>query len=92
MECSFDEAGSYSEQGNEWDNLCIDSMCMLPAQSADEGTAFTADTQFLSEVSIISMYVHSLAVVGVYFLPDLEYHFQSLCANRLFLGTSQDWN
>ena len=51
LECSFDEEGSYNEQGNEWDNLRIDSICVLQAETTDS-TSYTADTQFLSDVSM----------------------------------------
>ena len=50
FECSFDESGSYSSPGSEWDYLRIDSVGVVPGGQENTDAAFTADGENLSKV------------------------------------------
>ena len=50
FECSFDVFGDYLEQGDEWDNLSVDSICVRSKEETSD-TVYRVDPTFLSTVS-----------------------------------------
>lgn len=61
MDCSFDENKSYVEQGNEWDNLTIDTVSVTPPNSQDTDSVYTLSADNLSTVSTLLWFVCDLA-------------------------------
>ena len=51
MDCSFDEQGHYVEQGNEWDNLTVDAVSVVPVDALNAESVYTASADNLSTVS-----------------------------------------
>ena len=54
FDCSFAEYGDYSEMGNAWESMQINSISVIPA---DVGTAsvenvYSADTENMSDVRL----------------------------------------
>ena len=51
VECSFNEHGHYDEQGNEWDNLTIDTVSVIGAEVQSTDTVYTVSADNFSTVS-----------------------------------------
>ena len=52
VECSFDEAGQYTERGKEWDSMSIDSVSVLPSECDSPDSVYTISAENLSAVRI----------------------------------------
>lgn len=50
FDCSFDECGSYEEQGTEWECMHIDSVTVLPDDSGTTDNIYSVDAENLNEV------------------------------------------
>lgn len=50
FDCSFDECGSYEEQGSEWECMHIDSVTVLPDDSGAMENIYSVDAENLNEV------------------------------------------
>jgi hypothetical protein len=48
VECSYDEHGRYDGQGNEWDNLTIDTVSVISAEVQSADTVYTVSADNLS--------------------------------------------
>ena len=54
FECSFEEYGDYQEQGNEYKSMCLDSVSVIPANTQEAETIYSAPSNNLSEVCNVS--------------------------------------
>jgi hypothetical protein len=58
FDCSFAEFGDYSEMGNAWDSMQINSISVIPESTTDAGdfsveNVYSVDTANMSDVSLI---------------------------------------
>ena len=53
FDCSFAEYGDYSEMGNAWDSMQINSISVIPESTADMSVenVYSVDTANMSDVS-----------------------------------------
>ena len=58
VECSYDEHGRYDGQGNEWDNLTIDTVSVISAEVQSADTVYTVSADNLSTVNTSLIYIH----------------------------------
>ena len=54
FDCSFAEYGDYSEMGNAWDSMQINSISVIPESTADTSVenVYSVDTANMSDVRL----------------------------------------
>ena len=53
FDCSFAEYGDYSEMGNAWESMQINSISVVPDSTVDVESIYCADTANMSDVRFL---------------------------------------